>query len=240
MSIRVDITRKKFGLLTALEPAGKRANHTMWVCQCICGEEIEVRLGDLRRGHTISCGCKTGLVPRKPRPNRYKTVGPDTFIRLTSGKVVIIDTDQQGRVGRYHWTTDSDGRPTACRGTLRLPRLIMGVNRLRIDILVDHKNGDPLDNRKGNLRVCTIAENNCNRGPAKSNKLGLKGVRENADGTFRVDLTHEGERHSRGPFLNKWLAAESHDVLARKYHGEFAWLNQEHVEFPAGFGDTDG
>lgn len=56
----VDITDMKFGLLTAISPTDKRASNgtIIWLCQCDCGNFTEVSVGQLVRGHTLSCGCK--------------------------------------------------------------------------------------------------------------------------------------------------------------------------------------
>ena len=55
----LDLTNQKFSKLTALEKAPKRNDrYTRWVCQCDCGERIEVRTDYLRNGHTTSCGCE--------------------------------------------------------------------------------------------------------------------------------------------------------------------------------------
>lgn len=57
MGKRLDLTNQKFGRLIALEKAPNKNNRTRWKCQCECGKEIVVDTADLRRGHTISCGC---------------------------------------------------------------------------------------------------------------------------------------------------------------------------------------
>lgn len=57
MGKRLDLTNQKFGRLIALEKAPNKNNRTRWKCQCECGKEIIVDTADLRRGHTISCGC---------------------------------------------------------------------------------------------------------------------------------------------------------------------------------------
>lgn len=55
-----DISGMKFGLLTAIEPTEKRAANgsIIWLCQCDCGNFTEVSVGQLMRGHTMSCGCR--------------------------------------------------------------------------------------------------------------------------------------------------------------------------------------
>lgn len=58
----IDLTNKKFGFLTALsinEQVTKNHKHgdLFWNCQCDCGNTIVVASGDLRSGHTKSCGC---------------------------------------------------------------------------------------------------------------------------------------------------------------------------------------
>lgn len=54
----LDLTNKQFGRLTALYKAEKRNDkYTRWVCQCKCGNIIEIRTDYLTSGHTTSCGC---------------------------------------------------------------------------------------------------------------------------------------------------------------------------------------
>lgn len=56
----IDISGKKFGKLTAIEPIGKtKHNEIIWKCQCDCGKQAEVTGINLRRGKTKSCGCLT-------------------------------------------------------------------------------------------------------------------------------------------------------------------------------------
>jgi len=58
MAKRADITNQKFGRLTALKIAGKDKNGRLnWLCVCECGNEIICAGGDIRSGHTRSCGC---------------------------------------------------------------------------------------------------------------------------------------------------------------------------------------
>ena len=55
-----DLTGQKFGELTALY-SNKIAKdgQRIWHCRCSCGNEVDIRAGALRSGHTKSCGCQT-------------------------------------------------------------------------------------------------------------------------------------------------------------------------------------
>ena len=55
-----DISQKQFGRLTALYPTKKRNKNNgsiIWVCQCNCGNRVEVSEHDLAGGFVGSCGC---------------------------------------------------------------------------------------------------------------------------------------------------------------------------------------
>ena len=53
-----DLSYQKFGLLTAICPAGEKQNsHIIWKCKCECGNFCEVNSNSLKSGNTSSCGC---------------------------------------------------------------------------------------------------------------------------------------------------------------------------------------
>lgn len=56
-----DLTGQTFGLLTVARRApnyiSKTGQEAVWHCRCECGNELDVRAGQLRSGHTKSCGC---------------------------------------------------------------------------------------------------------------------------------------------------------------------------------------
>lgn len=56
--MKLDLTNKKFGKLTARFESGKsNAGKTLWFCDCDCGGSASVTTGDLRSGNNKSCGC---------------------------------------------------------------------------------------------------------------------------------------------------------------------------------------
>jgi hypothetical protein len=55
----IDLVGQKFGSLTVVARGEKdRWGQARWVCECTCGEETIATSGNLRNGHTQSCGCK--------------------------------------------------------------------------------------------------------------------------------------------------------------------------------------
>lgn len=54
----VDLTGQTFGRLTALYPTDKRYFHSVvWHCRCVCGNEVEASVNQLKLGTVKSCGC---------------------------------------------------------------------------------------------------------------------------------------------------------------------------------------
>ena len=138
---------------------------------------------------------------------------------------VIIDTEDYEKVKIYKWHVQFDNKEN------KLKRVVSSENKalhkiiLNTDIInnnvVDHKNGNVLDNRKCNLRICTISQNGANRGKQKNNKSGYKGVINICKAVIRV----KGERIELGFFKNAEEAAKAYNEAAIKYFGEFAKLN---------------
>lgn len=59
MGIKNDISGNKYGLLTVIKYTGKNDSrrHSIWLCQCDCGNQINVSRNNLVSGNTSSCGC---------------------------------------------------------------------------------------------------------------------------------------------------------------------------------------
>lgn len=64
---RIDLTGQRFGKLIALFPkySESKNQHAKWVCQCDCGNQLEVDMGNLRAGKTQSCGCSNSIQEEK-------------------------------------------------------------------------------------------------------------------------------------------------------------------------------
>ncbi len=88
---------------------------------------------------------------------------------------------------------------------------------------VDHINGNPLDNRRCNLRVCDQTQNHCNRGPQSNNVSGYKGVFWNTQkGKWHARIQTYGTPKNLGFFSRVEDAAAAYKAAAVLLHGEFA------------------
>lgn len=54
---RVDLTGCKFHRLTVVRAVGQQGGKVLWLCECDCGNQTTVSSGNLKNGHTQSCGC---------------------------------------------------------------------------------------------------------------------------------------------------------------------------------------
>lgn len=91
---------------------------------------------------------------------------------------------------------------------------------------IDHKNGNKLDNRIANLRVCQRHENMANRGVTKANTSGYKGVSfDKQTGKWRGQIMYNGKTHSAGRHLSVYDAALARDQLAINLGPEFSYTN---------------
>jgi|SRR5882724_4046405 len=90
-------------------------------------------------------------------------------------------------------------------------------------LFVDHKDGNPSNNRWNNLREATHTQNMRNRKPQR-NVCGYKGVfRKNR--TFRAKITVNYRPIYLGRYKTAEEAALAYNEASKKYHGEFGRQN---------------
>ena len=101
-----------------------------------------------------------------------------------------------------------------------LHRLIMNVEDRWT--LVDHINGNPLDNRKCNLRICNQQQNSFNKSKYKNNKTGFKGVCfDKSRNKFKAQIMLNGKSIHLGRFEKSEDAYKAYCEACVKYHQEF-------------------
>lgn len=154
-------------------------------------------------------------------------------LKLSKGYVTIVDDDAPAGIVGAKWCALENGwgkvyaMRTASAGgktqTLLLHRVVAGASAGQY---VDHINGDSLDNRRENLRVCTNSQNAMNRGKQVNNRSGFKGVSWNKKaGCWQAWIQVRGKRMWLGDFADKRDAAAAYDRAAREMHQDFACVN---------------
>ena len=154
-------------------------------------------------------------------------------IQLTQGKVSIVDDEDFERLSKHKWSAGNvRGKFHAVRSVRIFPyvnkRILMSrevVSAIQGEI-VDHINGDTLNNTKANLRKCTNAENLQNRGKNKNNTSGYKGVIWSKFAKrWKAEIKVNYKSIHLGYFDSAELAAKAYDHAARTHHGSFAKTN---------------
>jgi len=158
--------------------------------------------------------------------------GAAKVIPLTQGKVAVVDAEDYEWLSRYKWHVfrpkdifyaarhEYAGEPRTS-----LHREIMKLTKGDGKI-IDHKNRNGLDNRKGNLRVASRSLNGHNCKLQSHNKSGFRGVFFNKrDKTFQAQIKYQKQKIHCGSYRDILSAAAAYDRAAIKYYGEGAVLN---------------
>lgn len=146
---------------------------------------------------------------------------------LSNGGATLVDAADLEWLPALTWRRNPGGYVFATvqcktgRKVVQLHRLIAGA---RVGQVVDHANGDTLDNRRSNLRACAQRRNCQNRKRHSNNTSGFKGVLER-DGYFRAFIMLNGYQLALGQYNDAIAAALAYDRAALEHFGEFARPN---------------
>lgn len=151
-------------------------------------------------------------------------------IPLTQGKVAIVDDADLPLVTQYKWhckhgyaarSTYGNGR-----STILMHRAILNAPD---GTEIDHIDGNKLNNRRANLRLCSHADNMKNKVSYKKraeNHSCFKGVHwKKATRKWMACIQLDGKRRHLGHFTDETEAALAYDTAARELFGEFARPN---------------
>jgi hypothetical protein len=154
-------------------------------------------------------------------------------ISLTQNKIALIDDEDFWLISQYKWypkrhrntyyASANGPRINGKRQTIFMHQLLLPSSK---EQQVDHKNGNGLDNRRGNLRFATHAENMRNRVGNKTSFSKYKGVDwKKSNQKWRARIRVNNKELHLGCFFDEIEAAKAYDAAATKHYGEFAKLN---------------
>lgn len=184
-----------------------------YLCKCDCGNEVVVRVYNLTGNITHSCGCL------RRKTNEYEILGDVAKVFAYNGKFALVDTEDLPKLKGYRFYCDKNGY-FICRRegkAIRMQRVIMDCPN---NMVVDHINHNPSDNRKSNLRICTIADNNRNR--------NFKGVSFSA-GKWQAYICVNYKTIYLGRYTEKTDAIKARKEAEEKYFGDFRYKENDNV-----------
>jgi len=149
-------------------------------------------------------------------------------IPLTQGKTAIVDDSDYPFLSQFKWQAMFNRGRWYARAWIGGRRVTMHRALIQANARqpIDHKNGNGLDNRRSNLRLCTPAQNAMNRRPQKHSSR-YKGVRWHSDYSKWVARIKVNQKLIHiGCFQTEEEAAEAYNREAVKLFGEFAMLNK--------------
>ena len=155
-----------------------------------------------------------------------KQVTQEIRIALSQGKFALVSPEDYARVTAFKWCLNhAHGKDYAKRGyyfagkqsTIKMHRFIMDAPP---NSEVDHVNGNGLDNRRENLRICDHKQSSANQSTPKNNKTGFKGVCPVGTG-WSANIADD----YLGVYDTAETAAKAYDTRARAIYGEYAKCN---------------
>lgn len=152
---------------------------------------------------------------------------------IHTDKYVLVDNSDFEYLNKYRWyfthcnLAHGNGYAVRHEGrkSIYMHREILKPVK---GLVTDHINGNGLDNRRSNLRACTIAQNAHNRNKRSNSALKYKGVSKNVDnnnqwsGKYGARILINGKQRFLGTFNTQIGARRAYLKAAKQFHGEMA------------------
>lgn len=150
-------------------------------------------------------------------------------IPLTKGEYALVDDADYAELSAWSWCL-TNGYPSRRKTFAKREAKIAYLHRELMNpgdgLVVDHINGDKLDNRRENLRICTQAENmlnwDNNRGGSRFRGVSWDKTRNK----WKAQIQHKGRNWFIGRYKTEEEAARAYNAEAAKVFGEFVRLNE--------------
>lgn len=201
----------------------------------ICDVHGEIEI--LVKGHMKGTGCvncsirkaanNRSLEMAKEKTKHIKQPTDYKIIGLTQNMFTKVSNEDFDVLKDINWHFDGRYARTNNFGRDKKIRMHTFLLNPEEGFVVDHINGDTLDNRRDNLRVCTQRENLLNSKAQTNSKYSkFKGLCFYKHlNKYVVNIGHNGVNHIVGYFTDEIEAAKAYDKKAKELFGEFAYLN---------------
>lgn len=158
-------------------------------------------------------------------------------IKLNKGFVALVDDEDFERVNKFNWFVLKGTSTYYAQRTFWIngKQYHQYLHQFMFDyfkskdskrIVIDHINHNGLDNTRINIRECTHSQNRMNQIPINNKTSIYKGVdwsQKSKKYRAKIGINHKSIHI--GFFASEKDAAIAYDMAAKKYHGDFAYLN---------------
>lgn len=146
-------------------------------------------------------------------------------IKLTQEKFAIVDDCDYDYLMQRKWYYRDGYAVRGGKPVIYMHRVILERMGFKNFARSDHTNRNRLDNRRCNLRPATDSQSQCNRNKQKNNTSGYIGVYW-CRGKWVAQIKVNKKQIYLGRYDDKLEAAQVRNKVIKKYHGEFAVLNE--------------
>lgn len=239
VKVRKDLTGMIFGRLKVIKqaedhirPDGKK--DAQWLCECSCqpGRTCVVLGSSLNSNRVQSCGCLFDeiLINTGHKNKKYNTydLSGEFGVGWTTNtnREFYFDLEDYDKIKDYCWTEIVHKDRKYCEVRARIidenciktmAQVITGEN------LIDHKDKDPFNNRRSNLRQSTKQQNAQNNSLRTDNTSGITGVQwHKQNGKWAAYININKVRTYLGLFDDKVDAIKARLLAEATYYKEFA------------------
>lgn len=223
-----------------ISPSGQ--HFAQWLCECSCEEhnrKIVMQSNLTSPNGSRSCGC----LKRERSYNYEKEYNTYDYSKEygvgychNTNREFYFDWDDFDLIKEYCWVEITMGNNYKCL----IAHNIYGEGYVRMTALLgckhyDHKNRNPFDNRRENLREATHSQNMMNRNISSNNTSGVIGVGwHKKSNQWQSRIYINKVQQTLGMFSDKEEAIKARLVAEQKYYGEFA--PQKHLFKQYGIG----
>jgi len=170
--------------------------------------------------------------PRNELPIYKDRFGDYCKIPLTRGQFAKVDPEDYLWLSQLRWYCHKGARTyyAVRQSKTENSKILIYMHRVIANtpghMVCDHINHNGLDNRKENLRNCTIKQNIANSRPRRNSTSKYKGVAwSKRRKKWFVSIQTDGKTIHLGYFEDEDEAGRAYDDAAKKYQGEYANLN---------------
>lgn len=170
--------------------------------------------------------------------NHYKIEGNVCLI-YPNGKnkldVILIDKEDLPLISNYSWRVsyvhNGNYKRAETSAVINGKHTVLQLGRFLLNapsgLYVDHKNLNPLDNTRNNIRLCTPKENSRNAPKTRQKRSSIyKGVSWHKHKNKWIAMCAINSKNKFiGYFSDEIQAAKAYDIKAKELHGEFAKTN---------------